>query len=109
MKDQEKTMDYVGCTDCGKQFEAAQMTTFQKYEVFSYDSLCCGSLHRYWEEVIPGKKRKSSLSDKLPDMKVLCPSCADRSRYETKQKGRTRRILGIILLVGLIIFAYLFW
>jgi hypothetical protein len=102
-------MDYVVCTDCGKQFEAAQMTTFQKYEVFSYDSLCGGSLHNYWEEAIPGKKRKSSLSDKLPDMKVFCPSCADRFRFETKQKGRTRRILGIIFLiiVGIIIFVYL--
>ena len=102
-------MDYVKCINCGKQFKVAQMTTFQKYEVFSYDSLCGGSLHNYWEEVIPGKKRKSSLSDKLPDMKVLCPSCADRFRYVSEKKGRTRNILGVILLVGLIIFAYLLW
>jgi hypothetical protein len=102
--------EIVACTDCSKKLDAAQMTTFQKYVIttVSPGPLIEMSEHRYWEEVIPGKKRKSSLSDKLPDMKVLCPSCAARFRYEIKQKERTRKILGIILIiiVGIIIFAY---
>ena len=105
MKEKKETMDYVECTDCGKQLPTAQMTTFQKYQVFSSD-WPSGSLRRYWEEVIPGKKRKKPLSDKLPEVKVLCPSCADRLRNEIKQEGTEFFFLGIILLI---ILGYMIW
>jgi hypothetical protein len=111
---EQKRKDWVGeivaCTDCSKQLDAAQMTAFQKYEFIDASAGLEGGIsqHRYWEEVIPGKKRKNPLSDKLPERKVLCPSCAARFRYEIKEKERARKILGFILIIiyGIIIFAY---
>ena len=100
----------VSCTDCGKQFEATQMRTFQKYEFIDASAAFAISImaSSYWEEVIPGRIRTNPLSDKLPEKKVLCPSCAHRFIYIHKPRsGRSPNesdfssywILGIILFI----------
>jgi hypothetical protein len=118
IKEKEETITNVACTDCGKLCDAAQMKKFQKYSLHSHtlglvisrgDYVWTENV--YWEEVIAGKKRKHSLSDKLPEAKVLCPSCADRFRREIKEKERKRTIIGIIviiilIIIGIIIYAY---
>jgi len=83
-------MDYVGCTDCGKQLPAVQMRTFQKYEFIDASPGLMISImeRRYWEEVIPGKKRRDTRSDKLPEVKVLCPSCANRLKVDSANNAR---------------------
>jgi hypothetical protein len=91
LKGKGEARGYVACSDCGKQLDAAQMTTFQRYRVIALDG-AAGGVARYWEEVIPGKKRNNRfihpvpLSKKLVEVKVLCPSCADRFRYKIEKK-----------------------
>lgn len=68
----------VSCTKCSKKLDASQMTTFQKYVAtgVSFGLVDVISEHVYWEEVIPGRERTSPYSDKLPEKRVLCPTCA---------------------------------
>lgn len=57
MKEKKKTMDYVECTDCGKQLPAARMTKFEKYEtkiVSPGDYFPIERQHIVWEEIVPG-------------------------------------------------------
>ena len=97
-------MDYAKCTDCSKQLDAAQTTTFQKYRGFFIDGYGAAWVNRYWEEVIPEKKQRNRnspflLSKKLFEVKVLCPSCADRLRYKIKKKEQWWKIYTIIFLI----------
>ncbi len=104
LKGKGEARGYVACSDCGKQLDAAQMTTFQKYRrvTLGYDA---GWIGHDWEEVIPGKKRRNSnspflhSSERLVEVKVLCPSCADRLRYKIKKKEQWWKIYTIIFLI----------